>query len=229
MSSDQVQLKYQNRKIVGKQVKKLYIDGLVPIVINDHGHQSIIAQASFKDVVKVVHTAGKHHPVIMIDDKNKQLTTLIKEVSYLTTKQRINHVVFSAIEENQIVEAEIPLRPLYQDGNESSPAERAGLLVIEHLETVEIEALPKDLPDVIYYDAEKLISVGDHITVEELIIPDHVTVKTDVNQSVVSVYEPSAVEAANNSLAGEEEEVKDNDSQSEELSETDTSTNQEEA
>jgi large subunit ribosomal protein L25 len=217
MSSDQVQLKYQNRKIVGKQVKKLYSDGIVPIVINDHGHQSIIAQAAFNDVVKVVQTAGKHHPVVMIDDKNKQLTTLIKEVSYLTTKQRINHVVFSAIEENQIVEAEIPLKPLYQEGNESSPAERSGLLVIEHLETVEVEALPKDLPDIIYYDAEKLISVGDHITVEELIVPDNVTIKTDVSQSVVSVYEPSAVEAANNSLAGDEE-VQDN--QTEESSET---------
>ncbi len=217
MSSDQVQLKYQNRKIVGKQVKKLYSDGIVPIVINDHGHQSIIAQAAFNDVVKVVQTAGKHHPVVMIDDKNKQLTTLIKEVSYLTTKQRINHVVFSAIEENQIVEAEIPLKPLYQEGNESSPAERSGLLVIEHLEIVEVEALPKDLPDIIYYDAEKLISVGDHITVEELIVPDNVTIKTDVSQSVVSVYEPSAVEAANNSLAGDEE-VQDN--QTEESSET---------
>ena len=223
MSSDQVQLKYQNRKIVGKQVKKLYLDGIVPIVINDHGHQSIIAQASFKDVVKVVQTAGKHHPVVVIDDKDKQLTTLIKEVSYLATKQRINHVVFSAIEENQIVEAEIPLKPLYQDGNESSPAERSGLLVIEHLETVEVEALPKDLPDVIYYDAEKLILVGDHITVEELIVPDKVTIKTDVSQSVVSVYEPSAVEAANNSLAGDsEEEVQD--SQTEESSEAEAPT-----
>ncbi len=223
MSSDQVQLKYQNRKIVGKQVKKLYLDGIVPIVINDHGHQSIIAQASFKDVVKVVQTAGKHHPVVVIDDKDKQLTTLIKEVSYLATKQRINHVVFSTIEENQIVEAEIPLKPLYQDGNESSPAERSGLLVIEHLETVEVEALPKDLPDVIYYDAEKLILVGDHITVEELIVPDKVTIKTDVSQSVVSVYEPSAVEAANNSLAGDsEEEVQD--SQTEESSEAEAPT-----
>jgi large subunit ribosomal protein L25 len=205
MSSDQIQLKYQPRTIVGKQVKKLFTEGYLPIVINEHGRESIVAQASLNDTLKVVRSAGKHHPVIMIGADNKKITTIIKEISYQPTKQTLNHVVFATIEANQIIEAEIPIKPLYQDGNESSPAERAGLLVIEHLENVEVEALAKDLPDVIFYDAEKLINPSDHVTVEELMVPDGVTIKTDLNQSVASVYEPSAVEAANNSLAGDEE------------------------
>jgi len=94
------------------------------------------------------------------------------------------------------------------------------LLVIEHLEVVEVEALANDLPDVIYYNAEKLVNNGDHITVSELIVPSGVTVKTDPNQSVASVYEPSAVEAANNSLAGEEEEIAETETATEEVSES---------
>jgi len=220
MSNDLIQLKYEPRTIVGKKVKKLFSEGYLPIVINEHGHESIIAQAPLNETLKVVRMAGKHHPVVMIGSDNRQITTIIKEISYQPTKQTLNHVVFAAIEANQIIEAEVPVKPLYNEGNEVSPAERAGLLVIEHLEVVEVEALANDLPDVIYYNAEKLVNNGDHITVSELIVPSGVTVKTDPNQSVASVYEPSAVEAANNSLAGEEGEIAETETATEEVSES---------
>ncbi len=206
MSDNTIQLSFEKRTITGKKVKQLRHIGQVPIVIHNHGKASILAQVESKDLLKVISQAGKHHPVILKSNSDKDMTVMIKETTYESKKQTITHVVFNSIFSNQKVEAEIPLKPQYLVGNDASPAERAGLIVIEHLESVLVEALPDKLPDVIYYDAEKLVNPSDHISVSDLITSSDVTVITDLNQSVASVYEPSAVEAANNALAGAEEE-----------------------
>ncbi len=206
MSDNTIQLSFEKRTITGKKVKQLRQNGQIPVVIHDHGKTSVLAQVVGKDLLKVIAEAGKHHPIILKSDNKKDITVMIKEAVFEPKKQTITHVVFNSIFSNQKVEAEIPLKPQYLPGNDASPAERAGLIVIEHLESVVVEALPDKLPDVIYYDAEKLVTPSDHISVLDLIVPKDVVIITDSNQSVVSVYEPSAVEAANNALAGDEEE-----------------------
>ena len=87
-------------------------------------------------------------------------------------------------------------------GNDSSPAERASLIVLANLETLQVRALPKDLPDALEYDAEKLVAVGDHVTVADLIIPAGVEVVTAAEQTIATVYEPSALQAANDAAGG---------------------------
>ena len=82
------------------------------------------------------------------------------------------------------------------------PAERASLIVLTNLESVEVKALPKDLPDVLEYDAEKLVEIGDHVTVADLIIPAGVELETPLEHAVATVYEPSALQAANDAGGG---------------------------
>jgi large subunit ribosomal protein L25 len=204
MSSDQITLELEPRQILGKKVKHLRAQGKTPAVIYNHGKESIIAQGDAIQMMKVLNIAGKHHPVqIKIGDKT--YTTLIKEADFENKHQNLNHLVFNAVAADQKVEAEIPIHPRFNEGNDSSPAERAGLMVLNNLESVVVEAMPKNLPDIIYYDAEKLIEVGDHIRVSDLLIPEGVELKTDPNTQVASVFEPSAVAAANDAVGGEED------------------------
>ncbi len=207
MTDNTIQLDYQKRIVVGKQVKKLRSQGKTPVVIYTHGKESIIAQVNSKELLTIVKKAGKHHPVILTKD-NQNITAMIKETVLESKNQSLSHVVFNSIFDNQMVEAEIPVKPKYTEGNESSPAERAGLIVIVHLESVLVEALANNLPDKINYDAEKLVNNSDHILVSDLEIPKNVTLLSDLTQSVASVYEPGAVEAANNALSGSDEEIK---------------------
>lgn len=202
-----IQLSFEKRELTGKKVKKIRKLGQVPIVIHDHGKPSVIAQVSLKELQAVLSKAGKHHPVVLKSaDQKKEITTMVKETDYEPQKQTLSHVVFNSIFTDQLVEAEIPIKPRYDEGNESSPAERAGLIVIEHLESVLVEALPNNLPDAIFYDAEKLVLPSDHLSIGDLLLPSNVTLKSDPTASIASVYEPSAIEAANNALAGDEEE-----------------------
>jgi len=202
--ADTISISLQKRDITGKQVKQLRREGLVPAVIHDHGKESIIVSGVYIDMARMYKAAGKHHPVAVEAD-GKKYTALIKKVDLDPRKNTLTHVVFNAVKANQKVEAEIPVHVRYDEGNDASPAERAGLIVLHNLESVEVVAFPKDLPEAIEFDGEKLTAVGDNITVEDLIVPAGVEIKTDPSQQVASVFEPSALAAANDAAGGDAE------------------------
>jgi large subunit ribosomal protein L25 len=79
-------------------------------------------------------------------------------------------------------------------------------MVLSTAESTIVEALANKLPDVLYYDAEKLVEVGDHVTIADLIVPEGVEVKAEATQGIASVFEPSAVAAANDAAGGDAEE-----------------------
>ena len=206
MAQDTIHLELAPRTVTGKAVKHLRKEGIVPAVIHDHGQPSIIVEADGLALLKVYKQAGKHHPVNLTAD-GKTYTAMIKTAEFEPRKHRLNHVVFNAVSADQVVEAEVPVEAKYADDNDASPAERAGLIVLSNVETVEIEALPKNLPDVIYYDGELLVEIGDHISVADLIVPVNVIVKSDPGQAIATVYEPSALAAANDAAGGTDEEA----------------------
>jgi len=200
--TDTISISLHKRDVTGKAVKRLRQDGLVPAVIHDHGKASIVVSGDYVEVTKAFRKAGRHHP-IAIDADGKHYTALIKDVERDPRKNTLTHVVFNAINANQMVEAEIPVRVKYDEGNDISPAERNGLIVLHQLEMVQVVALPKNLPDFLEFDGEKLTAVGDTATVEDLIVPKGVEIKLDSAHQLASVFEPSALAAANDAAGGD--------------------------
>jgi len=199
--SDQITLTVDARETLGKGVKRLRQNGIVPGVIHDHGHESVHIQAEYQALQKAYAAAGKHHPVLLTAD-GKKYTTLVKNVTFDPRYHSITHVVFGAVKANEKVDAEIPVHPVYAEGNEASPAERAGLIVLAQLTTAQVKALPKDLPDMLTYDAEKLVAVGDQMTVADLQVPAGVELETEPEHVLATVFEPSALAAANDDAGG---------------------------
>ncbi len=205
MSQDSITLDLQKRETLGKAVKHLRKEGQIPAVIHDHGKPSINVQGDARDIQKVWQKAGKHHPVELKAD-GKSYVALIKDVAFDPRKHLITHLVFNAVDKNQKVDAEIPVKPAYAEENDSSPAERSGLIVLSQIETVQVKAIPDKLPDFLSYDAEKLVEVGDQITVADLKVPEGVEIETESTQTLATVFEPSALAAANDAAGGGEEE-----------------------
>lgn len=204
MTKDSISLTLDKREVTGKAVKHLRSAGTVPAVIHDHGKPSLHVQGDAIAMLKVWRAAGKHHPV-ELKTGDLSFTALIKDAEFDPRKHLLKHIVFNAVDKNQKVEAEIPLRPRYDEGNESSPAERTGYIVLSQLETVQVRAISSKLPDFLEYDAEKLVEIGDHATVADLIIPEGVELISEAEQSIATVYEPSALAAANDAAGGDAE------------------------
>lgn len=191
-------LKLQQRTVVGKGLNKLRHDGVVPAVIHNHGQDSIHVMGSETELVKIYQTAGKHHP-LNLEVGNDKYLALIKDAHYDPVRRRLQHLVFQAIKQNETVEAEVPIRI---EGD--IPAEKVGLMVLHQLDSVEIEALPKNLPDELVVSAEKLVELHDKITVGDLTVPAGVTILTDAEHPIATVVETRAQVAEEAEAAQEE-------------------------
>jgi large subunit ribosomal protein L25 len=203
---EEIILELEAREVTGKAVKRLRAEGLVPAVIHDHGKASVHVAGQYIPIVKAYQAAGKHLPV-HLQAAGRTYTALIKSVDFDPKKHELRHVVFNAVKANEKVDAEIPVHIKFDEGNDVTPAERAGLVVLHQLEVVEVSALPKNLPaDGLYFDGEKLIAAGDSATVADLIIPEGVTVKTEPTHPLATVFEPSALQAANDAAGGSADE-----------------------
>lgn len=220
MTKDSISLTLEPRKVMGKAVKHLRSTGRVPAVIHDHGKPSLHVQADSLTMLKVWRAAGKHHPVELTAG-DQSYVALIKDAEFDPKKHQLRHVVFNAVDRDQKVEAEVPVRPRYAEDNEASPAERNGLIVLAQLEKVKVKAISSKLPDVLEYDAEKLVDVGDHITVADLQIPADVELLTEAEHSIATVFEPSALQAANDAVGGDAEAGDEANVESEEGGDTD--------
>lgn len=199
-----VTLELKKREITGKTVKNLRKAGMIPAVIHDHGKPSIVVMAEYQALYKAYQDAGRHHPISLKAD-GKSYTAIIKNVTFDPIYNSLMHVVFNAVKANEKVITDIPIHVKLAEDNESTPAERAGLMVLHNLTSVEVEAVANKLPDALEFDGEKLIEVGDHATVADLVVPAGVTIRTDAEQTVARVVEPAAVAAANDAAGGDAE------------------------
>lgn len=179
-------LKLEERTTVGKGLNALRRDGLIPAVIHNHGQDSVLVMAPERELDKIYQAAGKHHP-LNLKVGSADYLALIKDVHYNPVKQRMQHIVFQAIKQNEKVEAEIPL---HLEGE--IPAEKIGLMVLHQLDHVEVEAFPRDLPDRLIVDVTKLAELGDKITVADLPVPSGVTILTDPEHPIAVVVETKA-------------------------------------
>jgi large subunit ribosomal protein L25 len=184
MSHDSITLEVAAREVSGKAVKHLRKDGIVPAIIHVYQH------------------AGKNQP-IELKTPGHNYVVLIKDATFEPKKNQLTHLVFNAVDKNQKVDAEVPVHAKYDEENESSPAERNGLIVLAQIETIQVKAIPSEIPEALYYDAEKLVEVGDHIVVADIKLPADVELLTDPNHAVATVFEPSALAAANDDAGGD--------------------------
>lgn len=179
-------LKLEERTVLGKGLNAMRAEGNVPAVIHDHGSDSVHVMASDKELLKAYRMAGKHHPVNLQVGSKKYLA-LIKDAHFNPVKHQLQHIVFQAISANEKVEAEIPV---HLEGE--VPAEKVGLMVLTQLDSVEVEALPKDLPDVLTVDATRLAELHDKLTVADIVVPSGVTILTEPEHAIATVVETKA-------------------------------------
>jgi large subunit ribosomal protein L25 len=114
-------------------------------------------------------------------------------------------VAFHTIKQNEPLVAEVPIVLV---GMGESEAEKAGLVILQAIERVDVKALPANLPESLEISITKLVTTDDKLTFTDIKLPDGVefaNVEQDMDLVVANVYEPSALQAANESAGGDAE------------------------
>lgn len=211
---DKITLNIQSRDVHGKKVARLRREGLVPGVVYGAGIEPMSVQAAAGETDKVVAAAGKHTPVHLTGSKRR--IAMIKSVDRDPVKHTIRHVAFHAVRADEPVVAEVPIRLV---GEGESAAERNGLVVLQAIEKIEVKALPMELPEALEISIVELAEAGDRVTIGDIKLPKGVEIVdnddgregtdddgvTVMDLVVASVYEPSALQAANEAAAGDAE------------------------
>jgi len=199
-----ITLNLDERTAEGKQVTKLRNDGFVPSVVYGGKAAPISTQSNAVETLKAVRAAGKHSPVHLTIDGKKKLA-IIKAIDFDPVKHTLRHVAFHTIKQNEKIVTEVPIVLI---GEGESAAEKAGLIVLQAIEKMEIRALPGDLPEALEISIVDLATDEDKLTIGDIKLPKGVEfadVDQDTDLVVANVYEPSALQAANDAAGGDAE------------------------
>ncbi len=222
---DKITLAVDERDVHGKKVARLRKEGLVPGVVYGPGIDPMSIQVPEGELQKVVSIAGKHSPVHLTGKKRR--IAMIKDVDIDPVRNAIHHVSFHAVRADQPVTTDVPI---HLTGIGESEAEKNGLIVLQTLDRVEIKALPMDLPEAIEISIADLKDEGEKLTLAAAVLPENVafvehevhSVEEDdegyeapkvTDQVVASVWEPAALQAANEAAAGDAEDESDVESE----------------
>lgn len=177
-----LQLDVQKRELVGKKVKRLRREGLLPANIYGKDVKSISVQVPVKDfdkVYKEVHETGLLDVALGTDIR----PVLIHNVQLDPRTSLPVHADFYQVNLKEKVKTMVPIEPT---GEPKAVTDKLGLLM-QPLNEVEVEALPEDLPEKIEVNVEALLAIDEQITVADLKVSQAVTILTDPGQVVFKI------------------------------------------
>lgn len=186
----QQKLSAQTRSVSGRSaVNKIKAQGLVPAVIYGGHEKPMNLSLNKREISNLLAHATSEHVLVDLEiadgsEKSSRLA-LIQEVQHHPLKRDVLHVDFHAVRADEKLHAEIPVEPF---GEPAGVKNFGGILEIA-LHSIEVECLPKDLPEMIRIDVSGL-NVGEAIHVKDLQLPEGVSVRADGDLTVVRVAAP---------------------------------------
>ena len=192
---DQIELSAEPRAVIGKQVKALRRQGVLPANIYGGGESTPI-QVEARPALHALARAGKTHLIRLNLAGGQATNVLVKDYQRHPTRGDVLHVDFYRVAMDQKLRVDVPVR-LHGD----APAIKThDATVFQQLATVSVEALPSDLPEAVDVDVSGLEDLDSTIHVRDLTAPAGAVILTDPDELVVKVLpptvEPEVTEAA---------------------------------
>lgn len=187
--SDAITLPAEQRTITGKKVKQLRNQGLIPAVVYGPEFDAMSLQINQRDLRIALRDAGGTQ-IIEIQVGGDSIPTLARDVQRDPIYGHALHVDFYRVDLTKVIRAEVPIVIVGE-----SPIVASGEAVISQVaNSLEVEALPAELPPQIEIDISGLEEVGLMVTVGELNLADGVVVIANEDDPIVKLDYPTIVE-----------------------------------
>lgn len=191
-------LSAEPRTIVGKKVKNLRKQGLVPAVIYGPAlHETVQISVDERVFAKFYQIHG-HSTLFKLNAGGKHYQVLIRDVQMQPVRRTPVHIDFFA---PNLKKETTSLVPLVLHNTPEGPG-----IFTPNLTELNVSGLPREIPARIEVDCSVLQNVGDTIRVADLVIPAGITVLTtddEVVATLVPKVSAEAFEAAEAEAAGE--------------------------
>jgi large subunit ribosomal protein L25 len=187
----------QKRELLGKRVKSLRSQKLIPAVAFSKGTESISLVVPEKDLLAIFKKIGYSSLFDLEIEGAKAQKVLFKEVQIDYVKQKILHASMYLVDMASKITTTIPVKI---EGLSMAIKNNLGLLVTP-LSQITVHCLPGNLPNELVVDISKFDNVGDSICIKDMVFPEGVEV-------ISSISKESIVAAIITPQKASEEEVK---------------------
>lgn len=186
-----MELAVKSRDVLGKKVRVLRREGLIPAELYGHGFANVHLTLPAKEFGKVLKEAGATSVVTLVLGKETK-SAMIHEVARDSVTSEIIHVDLHQVRMDELVKAHVPL-----EFTGEAPAIKAFAAVINKaMSEIEVEAFPQDIPHNIVVDLSVLDELDKTIYVKDLKRAKGVTFLIDEEMAVATATPPAPEEVA---------------------------------
>lgn len=195
-------LKASRRDQSGKgAARKLRGTGRIPAVLYGHGDKNESLSLDAHELELLLNHIASGSTLISLDIDGRRTDVLIRELQRHPYKPEVMHVDFLQVHGDEMLKLSVPIR---LTGTPRGVMDDGGVLD-QVLYELEIECLPKDIPEAVEIDISKL-GLGESLRVHDITFPN-ATILNDGDLPVASVLEPRTQQAGDETPAAAEPEV----------------------
>ena len=191
-------LSAEERTIVGKKVKTLRKQGLVPAVVYGPGLTETVQITVEERAFAKFYQVHGHSTLLKLTSNGKNYQVLIRDVQVDPVRRNPVHVDFFAPNLKKETTASVPLMLI-------NTPDGPGIFT-PVLSELHVSGLPREIPNRIEVDCSVLQNEGDSLRVGDLQVPEGITVLTH-DEEVIATLTPKvsqeAFDAAEAEAAGE--------------------------
>ena len=183
---DRVQLKAEEREILGKKVRRLRRAGILPATVYGHRVQPTSVQVDAHEFRDVLRRAGTTQLIDLVVGAQAPRPVLVRQTTIDPRRNSVIHVEFFQANLREKITTHVPLHVVGD-----SPAAREGGIQLQVLDHGDIESLPQDVPaEGVTVDVGGLTEFNAAIHAADLQVPPGVTLLTSPEDVVVKVNPP---------------------------------------
>lgn len=191
------------RSITGRKVRRLRPEGIVPVVIYGGGDPPRNAQVEDAEFERVLSDGGNSQ-LVKVDLEGEDFNVLVREIQRHPVRHNLLHADFYTVNMSETQQVSVPLVTV------GAVTVSADLVMVQSMDSVEIEALPADIPALIEVDVSRLESPENPpITVADLPTITGVSYISDADEPICSLILSRAGISEEEEM--EEEELLDTD------------------
>lgn len=186
-TTDRPGITLSTRQVVGKKVRALRREGIIPVHYYGKQAASQTLQAPAAILRKVVDDAGANVPVeVRFEGKEDSDICFVREVQWHPVNGSLLHVDFMRVDIAERVTAEVPVVITGQ----SEAVRDLGGILIQPFQTLPVEALPLNMPKAVTVDITPLRAFGNAVRVEDIELEEGISILRDPNDLLATVQGP---------------------------------------
>lgn len=192
LSSIKQTLSALKREVVGRKVKKLRREGILPANIYGKDVKSLAVQVPLDDFLKTFREVAKTG-LLGLKVNGEVRPVLIHNVQLDPITDTPIHADFLQVNLSEKVSATVPVELVGE-----TQAQKSGVgILVQQISELEVEALPADLPEKFLVDVSNLANVDEAIKVSDLLVDKtKVEIKASPDQIVAKIEPPAKEEVA---------------------------------